>query len=69
MASVRSRARLEASMVSPGMSLAFLVSAEFHQASRDHLGQVALLVALGNLDGFVDLAIAECSGNCRSECA
>src|ERR1035441_4883129 len=36
-----------------------LVSLELHQASGDNLGQVALLVALGNLDGFIDTAIAQ----------
>src|SRR5713226_9261956 len=48
---------------------AFLVSAEFHQARGDNLGQVAFLVALRNLDGFFDLAIAQCASNGRSECA
>src|SRR5207253_6966043 len=37
---------------------ALLVSAEFHQAGGDHLGQMALLVALGDPDGFINLAIA-----------
>ena len=37
------------------------------QASGDNLGQVALLVALGNLDGFVDLAIAQRAGHGRSK--
>ena len=46
---------------------AFLVRPEFHQASGDDLGQVALLVALGDLDGFVDLAIAQGPGNGGSE--
>src|SRR5579862_903846 len=38
---------------------AILVSLEFHEAGGDDLGQMALLVALGNLDGFVDAAIAK----------
>src|SRR5208282_219341 len=38
---------------------AILVSLEFHQASGDNLGQMALLVALGDLDGFVDAAVAQ----------
>src|SRR4029077_18302420 len=31
-----------------------LVSVEFHQAGGNNLGQVALLIALGNFDGFVN---------------
>ena len=48
---------------------AVLVSAELHQASGNNLGQMALLVALGNLDGFVNAAIAKRAGDCRSKCA
>src|SRR5271165_5638776 len=44
-----------------------LVGLELHQAGGHNLGQMALLVALGNLDGFVDAAIAQSTGNCRSE--
>ena len=36
---------------------------ELLQAGDDDLGQVALLVALGNLDGFVDLAFTQGAGN------
>src|SRR5208282_3036697 len=46
---------------------AILVSLELHQASSHNLGQMALLVALGNLDGLVDTAIAQGSGDCGSE--
>ena len=45
------------------------MSLEFHQASGDNLGQMALLVALGDFDGLVDAAIAQGSGNCGSESA
>jgi hypothetical protein len=38
---------------------AILVGLELHQASGNNLGQMALLVALGNLDGLVDAAIAQ----------
>jgi hypothetical protein len=58
MASVRSR----------DLARAVLVGLEFHQACRDDLGQVALLVPLGHLDRFVDLAFAQRAGDCRSEC-
>jgi len=68
MASVRSKARLEASMISPGISPLSLVRTKFHEASGDYLGQMALLVALGNFDGFVNAAIAECAGHGRSKC-
>src|SRR5580692_9266679 len=44
-----------------------LVSLEFHQASGHNLGQVALLVAFGNLDGFVNAAIAQRAGYGRGE--
>jgi hypothetical protein len=46
---------------------AILVGLELHQASGNNLGQMALLVALGNLDGLVDAAIAQGSGDCGSE--
>src|SRR5437868_15491081 len=46
---------------------ALLVSSELHEASSDDLGQMALLVALGNLDGFGDLAVAQRASHCRSE--
>src|SRR6185312_15936800 len=48
---------------------AVLVSAEFHEAGSDYLGQMAFLVALGNLDSFVNAAIAKCASDCRSKCA
>ena len=41
-----------------------LVSPELHQASGDNLGQVAFLVALGDLDGLIDTAIPERAGHC-----
>jgi hypothetical protein len=34
--------------------------AEFLQAGGNNLGQVALLVALGNADRFIDLAFTQC---------
>src|SRR5205814_9907001 len=40
---------------------------ELRKAGGDHLGNVALLVALGNGDGFVKLAVLEGAGNLRSE--
>src|SRR5579864_1140511 len=46
---------------------AVLVSLEFHQTGCDYLGQVALLVALRDLDSFIDAAIAQCSGYCRGK--
>src|ERR1700676_3104249 len=52
-----------------GNPASFLVRAEFHQASRDDLRQVTLLVAFGDLDGFVNLAIAECASNGWSKCS
>src|SRR2546422_1921908 len=42
---------------------AFLVSAELHQSSRDHLGQMALLVALRHFDGFINLAVTQRAGH------
>jgi hypothetical protein len=66
MASERSRARLEASISSPG-KIAFLVSSELLQTRDDNLRQVALLVTIGNLDGFVELAFAQRAGNRRSK--
>ena len=67
MASARSRARLEASICFTGDLSRFAVGLEFLQASGDDLRQVALLVALGNLDRFVDLAFAQGAGNGGSE--
>ena len=40
---------------------------EFHQTRGDHLGQVTLLVALGDFDRLVNLALAQRSGNRGSE--
>ena len=48
---------------SPGISADSPVGPEFLQASGDDLRQVALLVALGDLDGFVNLAFAQRAGN------
>src|SRR5581483_1338507 len=47
---------------------ALLVGTEFHEASGDNLGQVALLVALGDFNGFVDLSIPQGASDCRSKC-
>ena len=46
-----------------------LMSLEFLQTGHDNLGQMALVVAVGNLDGFVQLAFAQRAGNGRSELA
>ena len=40
---------------------------ELLKAGDDDLGQVALLVALGDLDGFLNLAFTQCAGNCGSK--
>jgi hypothetical protein len=40
---------------------------EFLQTSHDHLGQVALAITVGDLDGFVQLAFAQGPGHGRSE--
>jgi len=37
---------------------------ELRKAGGDHLGNVALLVALGNGDGFVKLAVLEAPATC-----
>ena len=37
------------------------------KARYNNFGQVALLVAVGNLDRFVELAFAQRAGDCRSE--
>src|SRR5579864_8389463 len=46
---------------------AILVSLELHQAGGDNLGQMALLVALGNLDSLVNAAIAQSARDCRGK--
>src|ERR1022692_3067741 len=46
---------------------AILVGLEFHQARGDHLGQVTLLIALGDFDRFVNLTFAQRSGYRGSE--
>src|SRR5438270_551681 len=46
----------------------FLMSTELHQASSNDLGQMALFIALGNLDGFVNFAVAKRSGDRGGEC-
>src|SRR6185369_4600672 len=46
-----------------------LVRLEFLETSHDDLGQVALLEAVGNLDGFVQFSFAQSAGNCRCELA
>ena len=42
---------------------------KFLQASHDNLGQMALVVTVGDLDGFVQLAFAQRAGHGRSELA
>src|SRR5947209_1199266 len=42
---------------------------EFLEAGSYDFGQVALLVALGNTNGFIQLAFAQCSGNGGSKLA
>src|SRR5262249_4019852 len=49
------------------LARAVLMRLEFHQAGGHNLGQVALLVALGNFDGFIDLALAQRASNSGSE--
>ena len=44
-----------------------LVRLEFLQTGHDDLRQVALLVTVGNLDGFIQLAFAQRAGHGRSE--
>ena len=44
-----------------------LVGLEFLQTRHDNLGQVALLVTVRNLDGFIQLAFAQRAGNRRGE--
>ena len=46
---------------------AILMSFEFHQASGNNLGEMALLVALCNLNSLVDAAIAQGSSYGGSE--
>ena len=45
----------------------FAMRAELLQAGGDNLCQVRLLIALGDTDGFVNLALAQSSGHGRSE--
>ena len=40
---------------------------EFLQTRHDNLGEVTLLEAVGNLDGFIQLAFAQSAGDGRSE--
>src|SRR5205807_10319904 len=40
---------------------------ELGETRGDHLGDVALLIALGNSDGFVELAVLESTGNLLHE--
>jgi hypothetical protein len=44
-------------------------SAELLQAGSHNLGQVGLLAAVGNLDGFFQLAVLQCAGNLGRELA
>ena len=46
-----------------GNVVGIAVGLELLQAGGDDLGQVALLVALGDLDGFLDLAFTQGAGN------
>ena len=67
MASARSSARPELSMVcSVGEPCR---CAELLQAGGHDLCQVRLLVAVGNLDGFLKLAVLECAGHLGRELA
>src|SRR5205085_9586132 len=49
--------------------VAFLMSPKLLQTRYDYLREVALLVAIGNLDGFGELAFTQRAGDCRSKCA
>ncbi len=40
---------------------------EFLQPSHDNFGEVALLVTIGNLDRFIELAFAQRAGDCRGK--
>ena len=44
-----------------------LVCAKFHQASGHNLGQVALFIALGHFNGFVNFSIPQRTCHCRSK--
>src|ERR1035437_2336292 len=46
-----------------------LMSLEFLQTGHHNLGEVALLVAIRNLHGFIQFAFAQRAGNRRSKCA
>src|ERR1022692_3704266 len=46
-----------------------LMSLEFLQTGHHNLGEVALLVTVRDLDGFVQFALAQCAGHRRSKCA
>ena len=52
-----------------GNFVGIAVGLEFLKTRRNYLGQVALLVALGHADGFIQLALAQCAGHRRSELA
>ena len=67
MASARSRARCELSMVSSVGHTAG--SAELLQAGGHDFGQVRLLVAVGDLDRFFELAVLQRAGNLGRELA
>ncbi len=43
--------------------------AELLQAGGDHFGQMRLLVAVGDLDGFFELAVLQRAGNLGRELA
>src|ERR1019366_4020142 len=44
-----------------------LMGLKFLQPGDDYLREVALLVTVGNFDGFIELAFAQRAGDCRSE--
>ncbi len=46
---------------------AILVGLEFHEAGGDNLGQMALFVALCDLDGFINAAVTQGSGYGRGK--
>jgi len=59
MASVRSRARFEASTISPWNVRAGLVRTKLHQAGLNNFGQMALVIALRHLNRFVQVSLLQ----------
>src|SRR5213078_1537291 len=52
-----------------GNFVGIAVGLEFLQAGGNYFGQMALLVALGHADGFIQLAFAQGAGHGRSKLA